>query len=206
MNTRDLHVRAWALHEVPNNPRTGGGAPLGLSDGLPPYSDRVAGYLDLRISGSLGRAAREVQERTDGAEMVVPATIRRYFDGDLDLLGASKDLATYLYSCQAGNVSSGLLVVADAVDQNSGEAVLALLKLEPQDGVRAKRVQDASGKVIYNIDYVPDLMLTQQTRVFKVAVFSKGAAATSPLTGYAVDDQLQRSSHLANFFLRTFLG
>src|SRR4051794_33484086 len=107
MNTGDLHVRAWALHEVPNNPRTGGGAPLGLSDGLPPYSDRVAGYLDLRISGSLGRAAREVQERTNGAEMVVPATIRRYFAGDLDLLGASKDLATYLYSCQAGNVSSG---------------------------------------------------------------------------------------------------
>lgn len=206
MNTGNLRVRQWALHEVPNHPRGGGGEPLGLSDDVSPYSDEVARYLDLRISGSLGRAAREVEERTDAGSMLVPDTIRRYFASDVDLLTASKELAAYLYSCQAGNVSSGLLVVADATDQSTGDAVLALLKLEPQDGVRAKRTTDSRGRIVYNIDYVPDLMLTQKTKVFKVAVFSRTASASTPLTGFAVDDQLPRSSHLANFFLRTFLG
>lgn len=206
MNSGDLHVSRWVLHDVPNSPKHAEGQPLGMSDDISPYSETVAKYLDLRLSGSLGKAAREIQERTGDAELAVPKAVRAFFSPKPDLLAVSRDLAQYLHSCQSGNVSSGLLVVAEAEDVSTKERVLVIMKLEPQDGVRAKRVEREDGTIVYDIDYVPDLMLTRQTRVFKVAVFGANVAKTKPLKGLAVDEQVQRASGLAHFFLTTFLG
>jgi hypothetical protein len=207
MNTGDIRIKRWVLHDVPNSPKKGNGQPLGLSDDISPHSDKVASYLDRRLSSSLGKAAREVQEQASESELAVPKAVRKFFDSSHDaLLEVSRDLAGYLHTCQSGNVSSGLLVVAQAEDAVAGEKMLVIMKLEPQDGVRATKTTRDDGSVVYDIGYVDDLMLTQQTRVFKVAVFGAKAAAKKPIKGYAVDEQIQRTSGLAHFFLTTFLG
>lgn len=207
MNTGDIRIKRWVLHDVPNSPKKGDGDPLGLSGGISPHSDKVASYLDRRLSNSLGKAAREVQEQSIGTELAVPLAVRKFFDSKDDaLLEVSQDLAKYLHTCQSGNVSPGLLVVAEAQDATTKEKLLVIMKLEPQDGVRATKTIRDDGTVVYDIGYVDDLMLTRQTRVFKVAVFGAKGAAKKPLKGFAVDEQIQRTSGLAHFFLTTFLG
>ncbi len=119
----------------------------------------------------------------------------------------SKALAQHLYSAQQNVRSSpGLLVVASG-SADTGTC-LAVLKLQKQEGLNLERI-GATGSETYSLEHLRRLMLTNDTRVFKVALFEADGVVDANDIYALVSDKQRFSSpekRMADFFLKTFLG
>ena len=123
----------------------------------------------------------------------------------LDFVDASQELAIHLFKTQNGNNPDGLMAVA----QTSIEGVrsLAIIKLEREAGTRVLQTSH-QGKLTFDLEHLKDLMLTDRTRVFKVGFFIQEGHSLTSIEGLVSDNQASRGprSHVADFFLRKFLG
>ena len=85
---------------------------------------------------------------------------------------------------------------------------LAILKLQRTEGVNLERV-GASGAETYSLEHLRRLMLTNDTKVFKVALFDSENVVEPDDVRALVSDKQRFSSpekRMADFFLKTFLG
>ena len=102
--------------------------------------------------------------------------------------------------------SPGLLVIASGTIDTG--PCLPILKLQKQEGLNLERV-GTSGAETYSLEHLKRLMLTNDTRVFKVALFEE-AGVSEPDDVHALVSDKQRFSspekRMADFFLKTFLG
>src|SRR6202044_995927 len=158
------------------------------SNALSPLDEDLGGYFQARISESLVRAAYPVvadPERTSPT----PDLVYGHLCGDAPgLVETSQAMARHLFEAQQTVRSSpGLLVVATGT-LNTG-ACLAVLKLKKQEGLNLARV-GSQGAETYSMEHLRRLMLTNDTRVFKVALFdSVGVTEIADIGGLVSDKQ-----------------
>ena len=123
------------------------------------------------------------------------------------LIETSKAVAQHLFNAQQNVRSSpGLLVVASGTVDTG--ACLAVLKLQKQEGLNLERV-GSSGAETYSLEHLKRLMLTNDTRVFKVALFEADGVVDPDDVHALVSDKQRFSSpekRMADFFLKGFLG
>jgi hypothetical protein len=80
----------------------------------------------------------------------------------------SRRLATHLFAQHTGATSPGLLCVTSVT--SATKSGIAVLKLERQEGAEIK-FSGAGGKKVFDIDALENLILTENTRLFKSAMF-----------------------------------
>ena len=126
------------------------------------------------------------------------------------LIRSSQQIANHLFQCQSGSVSPGLLCVMDVTI--GSDVGIMLLKVEKETAIQA-RLFDEPGQSKFTLDYVKDLILSTNTRVFKAAVFTLATNLMhvndrSFVDAFVSDDQNRsgQSSGIADFFLVRFLG
>jgi hypothetical protein len=87
-----------------------------------------------------------------------------------------------------------------------GEPLIALVKLEYEEGTRAL-LTGKTGHKYYRIEHVVDLMLTRKTKLFKVAMFRmpSGGATIADIEGRTCDYQAGPGI-IAGYFLHDFLA
>lgn len=112
----------------------------------------------------------------------------------------SQDAARHLYAVQGGSNSEGLLVVCGVTVE--GRTGVALMKLEEEEGVQVEQ-STVSGKPTLSVTVLDNLMLTDNTRVFKAGVFWMSG---NRLVGVASDEQQGTPLDIADYFLAQFLG
>jgi 37-kD nucleoid-associated bacterial protein. len=128
-------------------------------------------------------------------------------DPDADFVAISRDIVQHLFDSQRRVSSSPGLLVVVAGTVDTGPCA-ALLKLQKQEGVRLERI-GAAGQQTFSVEHLRQLMLTNETRVFKVAMFPAEDLATAvDIHGVVSDKQRPYApeKQVADFFLRDFLG
>jgi hypothetical protein len=194
-----LNISELIVHELPLAAADGSTVPR-LSD-LPSPDDRaVSSFFETRAARALTKDGNDVVFQTGDA--IMPRVITSLlFDKAADFVALSKEAATHLFNIQRRNVSPGLLTVGRATYE--GAVAILVTKLEKTQGVDIKE-EPVGDKIRLSIGHVPNLMLTDNTRIFKIALF---IAEPGSIAASVCDRQADAygTHQVADFFLDKFL-
>jgi hypothetical protein len=196
-----IHEITPRTHAPPKNPE------LILSNALSPLDNDLRAYFKERIAESLKLAAFPVKAKEERSSPTPDLVHLHFTKPDSDFVEISKEMAKYLFAAQQKVRSSPGLLVVIAGKVDSGPAMV-LLKLQKQQGLNLERT-GAAGAETYNLDHLRRLMLTDETRVYKIALFeSDGVLQPDDVYGEVSDKQRFSSpeKRMAAFFLDDFLG
>jgi len=196
-----LQITRVIFHDVPHRPRNAEVKP-GLSDVETDISGPKIVHVRDRLKIALGSPRAYPIQFVANSSSPVPALIREATAAVLtseQFVALSQKIALYLFEHHSGVTSPGLLAVMDCVVQ--AEQALAILKLERKGGARLEPTA-RGGKRTYDLSVFDDLVLTQDTRFFKNALFHRTGPEDDDFAALACDDQ---SDQIASFWSR-FLG
>jgi hypothetical protein len=203
-----LDIEKAIIHEItpreyapPKDPE------LILSNALSPLDDDLRGYFRERITESLRLAAFPVKAKEDRTSPTPNLVCLHFTDPKSDFVAISQQMAEHLFAAQQKVRSSSGLLVVIAGKVPSGPA-LVVLKLQKQQGLNLKRT-GSKGAETYDLDHLRRLMLTDDTRVYKIAFFEgDGVINPDDVCGDVSDKQRFSSpeKRMAAFFLDDFLG
>lgn len=198
--TQGLFVDSLIIHEVPQ-PSGGGAGPV-MSEVPSTLTDDLRNYFREKIIRSLDRGAEVVRDERIASP--VPDELLRSFQDMTAFVGASQEMARFLYTTQTRVNPAGLLVLIRATVGDGDAAVV--LKLEKEGAVRVHREQ-VNGRATFRVTHLDDLTLGQHTRVFKTGLFPRFERAKR-MAGLVRDEQRGYGPvhEVAHFFLSTFLG
>lgn len=193
-----LRLAGLIVHDLPQI--TAGGRIEGtVSNAESTFTNRIRNFFQERVRDALTRRGLEIGFDPN-THSPVPGAIRQILSDPSTFVASSQTIANHLFSLQTGVYSAGLLCVARG--RLSQQETLAIIKLEHESGVRAHR-EDRQGQLRFEIELIDDLMLTDNTRVFKVALF---VLEGSDVVGMICDAQRSRTQLVADYYLRKFLG
>lgn len=120
-----------------------------------------------------------------------------------DIVTSSKAIAKQLFDIQVGSNAAGILVVI--FGKVNSHNTCMILKLERDKGAQLTLDPKTHS---YNILEVQDLMLTQKTKIFKVALFILRDNFSSKFDGVVMDFQIdvKVKKEVSTFFIEKFLG
>lgn len=197
----DLVVDQAIVHEVPQRAKDEDPLPLKLSETVCRLDDDVRTALQSKLRDVLDRLGREVVEDPE-LKSPLPDAVRAFLSGEQDLVQVSGALAHALRDSQTGKSPAGLLLVAAA--RLDGQHALLMVKLEQETGMQANEIL-ADGLRTFDMQYFANLLFTEKSKVYKVALFSEEGATEPRLQGWAADPQTS-GKDVARFFLEKFLG
>ncbi|MFD0043262.1 nucleoid-associated protein [Streptomyces anulatus] len=198
-----LIVNEAIVHSIPKKrKRDLTPAKVQFSETICSMSSTVRGELQLKFRDVLVSLGREVVV-DDEFKAQLPGQVRAFLEGECDLVEASKEIAELLLASQPLNSSDGLLLVA-AVTLD-GHKSLLMVKLEPESGMQATEIITESGLRTFDVTYFANLLFTEASRVYKIALFSASGISEEAMEGWAADKQMT-GKQLAKFFREAFLG
>lgn len=120
-----------------------------------------------------------------------------------EIVNQSKQIAKFLFEIQVGINAAGILVFIFGKVNNKNTCII--LKLERDKG--AQLTLDPTTQS-YNIQEVKDLMLTQKTKIFKVALFISRDDFEAQFDGIIMDYQIdiRAKKEVTTWFIDRFLG
>jgi hypothetical protein len=199
-----LQITNLIVHEVPQKI---GGADLRpvLSEIESQLDAELRNYFRERLTHTLATAAFDAvfdPATTSPVPGLVGLNLR---DPAADFVSTSQQIAQHLHACQTAVNSGGLVVIMRC--QLQSRATVAVLKLEKEAGIRVEQTT-IDGKATFNVRHLRDLMLTQNTRVFKAGLFVQAGPNPEDVVGKVSDNQrgYLPDTAVADFFLRQFLG
>lgn len=206
-NTKLLSVKRVIFHDVPKRLTNELSGEVTLSDRESVLSDSLRGLFRERIQQQLqSNAAFNVVENVE-AKSPLPSLLRQLLVGERDLfVKHSQLMARHLDRCQSGRNPAGLLGL---VEGKCGDAVCyCILKLERDEGIRLQTKSIDGGRT-FDLEYLRDLFLTKNTRLFKSGFFVlETFEGRDMVVGKVCDQQTGTRSQksMASFFLSDFLG
>jgi len=189
MNVATLSIDQAIIHEITDRSLAPPAPPeLILSNALSPLDADLRGYFQARIAESLAKAAYPVIADPDRSSPAPDLVFNHLHDRTTNLVDTSQAMATHLFDAQQRVRSSPGLLVVSTGTLDTGPC-LAILKLQKQEGLNLERVGDA-GAETYSLEHLRRLMLTNDTRVFKVALFdSMDVHTVDDVSGLVSDKQ-----------------
>ncbi|MGH2797297.1 MAG: nucleoid-associated protein [Thermoleophilaceae bacterium] len=204
MDLGTFHIDGLIVHDVPRRSADGTGDPITFSEVPSELGPELRNFFRERIIRSLGRQSFEVERDPDETSPVT-RHIADVIADETNLVAASQDAARHLHASQTGVNPPGLLVVCRGTVE--GQQCCAILKLEHEEAIRVEQTQ-RNGRRTFNVAHLRDLMLGQNTRVFKASLFTTSDGTADAIEGRVSDSQVgfDASSGVASFFLKRFLG
>ena len=83
--------------------------------------------------------------------------------------------------------------------------IVGILKIEKEEGGRIQQ-STKNGKRTFDILSLKDIILTKNTRFYKISVFFEEGPKKHGYDGKVCDNQLTNKEDIAHFFLKKFLG
>jgi hypothetical protein len=172
-----------------------------LTDAVIDLDPGLQSYFRDKIASRLSSKGMEVIADPDQTP-TVPDGVHAVLRTPDQLVQRSKEMAAHLYAIQSKVNSTGLLAVV--LGKTAGAPCIALIKLEPERGVRYA-ISTVDGQHTVDLELLRNLTLTDKTKVYKTALLREDSGA---IAGWAADDQRTTASGLqvATFFLARFLG
>ncbi|MDD5387761.1 MAG: nucleoid-associated protein [Gallionellaceae bacterium] len=172
--------------------------------------------LQLRITSALGHASHGVEmticDATENSTWVVSKAIIASQEHDAEFVAKSQIIASKLAAAQtARTIPGGIVVVIDGTAGHPAQQFMCVIKAEPHGGFTKRESED--GNLL--LEYLRDLILTPQAKLYKIGAFSKQDATTStnPVAtdgwrAFLFDDLITTGNKLgaAQYFYESFLG
>lgn len=161
-------------------------------------------FLRDKLINSIGSSNAHEILFDDNFTSPVPEILKKLLAEDYDnqtFIKSSEKLADHLNNIQSAINSAGFILIFYGF--NIGKKVIGISKLEKVEGAQLKQSQ-RGGKSTFEITNLKNLILSKNTKLFKIAVYEKETDGS--YFGNICDNQLSVKGEVANFFLRTFLG
>jgi 37-kD nucleoid-associated bacterial protein len=197
-----LKIVRTIFHDVPNRPRNFEGKPT-LADLETKIDARREYILRRRVTNVLASKQAYPMRFSTAPITEVPKEIRVFSSAvqpPEEFVQMSRRLATHLFAQHTGATSPGLLCVMSVT--SAAKSGIAVLKLERQEGAEIK-FSGEEGKRVFDIDVLENLILTENTRLFKSAMFLRNGPGDDDFDLGACDSQGQEE--VARFWL-SYLG
>jgi hypothetical protein len=199
-----LVVKRVIIHEIPKHLKHDGGSGPVYSEIESELDTELAEYFHHKMVESLGSKKSYDIVVDVSAPSPVPKLLDTYLGSSgTDFVEMSKQMAGHLHNIQDGTNPGGLLAVIDCEIGN--DRALGIIKLEKEEGVRLEQRRH-KGQLTFDLRVLRSLVLTERTRVYKVALFviptevtEYDAAASDNQSGYGSYNEV------ASFFLNKFL-
>lgn len=132
-----------------------------------------------------------------------PLHINNILSDNEVFISESKEITKNLFNVQSGNNAAGIVLIISGKIRN--KPICIILKLERDKGAQLK-LDEATNT--FHAKEVENLMLTEKTKIFKVAFFFKRSDFNVNFDGLIVDYQINiKAKKEANtFFMDDFLG
>jgi len=199
----NLIVDEAIVHSIPRKMKTDlVPAKVQFSEAVCGLNGTVRSELEAKFSDVLVNLGREVIVDAE-LKASLPEHVRAFLEGQRDLVDASKEIAELLLASQPATSSDGLLLVASV--RLDGCKSLLMVKLEQESGMQATEIITDDGRRTFDVKYFANLLFTEASRVYKIALFSTSGMTEDALEGWAADKQMTGKA-LAKFFREKFLG
>lgn len=216
MPFQNLTINRIVMHEVfkRNEDRTP--RPPKYGEHLIELDVDAKGVLQQRITNALGQSTHGVEmtvtESNDESAWKLGKRIVESQGNNLEFITASQALAAKLTVAQTSKGYPGGIVIAiDGTAGNPAKPFMCIIKAEPHGGFTKRESEDG----VLMLEYLKDLILTPQAKLYKIGAFVKfdAHAATNqePTKGWKAflfDDQIKKGDKLgaAQYFYESFLG
>ncbi len=192
---RSFKFKSLIIHVIPHHLKGEEGTP-DLSDRPAQLTARMKTFFARRITSTFGTKPVPCIENP-AATQKTPDRVRELFVQPRELKKVSDVLAQGLYDVQGGVQEESVLVVAtgSVVVDDVGRPAALLMKLAQTEGVELKKERGTYGANVL------DLMLTDEQKVFKAAIFVQND--DDRLSGIVSDGQ---AADGAVFWRETYLG
>lgn len=204
----DLHtltVNRIIVHDIPKHKKGDSSAQPNYSEQESDLPDGLRSFFKDKVVSALS-SDKAFKICYDGDNSESPAS---WVIGDIikdhkgEFVSKSKTIAEHLFKIQVGINAAGILLVI--FGKVSGFNTCMILKLERDSG--AQLVLNTQTKS-FNIKEVHDLMLTNKTRIFKVALFINREDFKTKFDGLVMDYQInvKEKKDASTYFISDFLG
>jgi hypothetical protein len=201
-----LTINKIIIHEVPKHSKGSAGVGPIYSEVESPFDQNLELFFLNKMISSL-KSHKSFDICVDvGCSSPVPGLLARHFDSvGGEFVEITKRIAQHLYNIQDGTNPGGLLAILDcAVNE---QKALGVIKLEKEEGVRLQQTLHENLRT-FDLNVLRDLVLTERTKIYKVALFVMPDEVEETYDAAASDYQTGFSSYheVASFFLSKFLG
>ena len=202
IDTSLLEINKIIIHDVPKHKMGDTSIPPIFSEHESEISDVLRLLFKEKISSALQRnTAFRISYATNNSS--VPLFISKIMQNGNDFISLSRQITQRLYDIQKGNNSAGIVMIIFATIKNY--PICVILKLERDKGAQLKL--DAITKT-FNATAIENLMLTEKSRMYKVALFVRQSDFNVQFDGMIFDFQnnINNKKDLNTFFMDDFLG
>lgn len=204
IDTSTIEVERVIVHDIPKHKKDEKGIEPSYSQQESKLSTGLKIFFKDKVVQSLG--SNKSFKICFEAENTAPTSwlMNEFLKSDgSNIVLQSKEMAKHLFSIQIGSNAAGILVVIFGKVNSFNTCII--LKLERDNG--AQLTLDPITKS-YNIEEVENLMLTQKTKIFKVAMFILHNNFKTKFDGLIMDHQIDiREKKVATtWFMNLFLG
>lgn len=192
------------IHEILRQKRGNDKEPPIYSEIESNLNDGTKKFLKSTLINSIGSKNAHGISFDEDSDSPVPEIIKKTLSNDFEsdeFITLSKQISEHLNNIQSGINSAGFILILHGFNEN--KKVIGILKLEKQEGAQLKQSQ-RNGKNTFEITNIKDLILSKNTKLFKIGVFYK--ESDDSYGGTICDNQLTTKGSVADFFLRGFLG
>jgi nucleoid-associated protein YejK len=201
----NIQIEKIIIHEVIKQPKSNTKIPPIYSEIESSLDDELRLFMKDRIVKSLSGKKSYQIIFDDKQKSPIPQLFDTWIKKPASFVSISKEAATHLNNIQNGRNPGGLVAVIEVKHQN--RFCLAILKLEKEEGARLEQTS-FKGKNTFDILHIRDLILSEKTQLFKIAIFFQNGLKDLGYDGKLCDNQLNANQHhdVADFFLRNYLG
>jgi hypothetical protein len=197
-------VKNVIIHEILRQKRGDDKEPPIYSEIESNLNDESKKFIRSKLINSIGSKNAHGISFDEDSDSSVPEIIEKLLSSDFDsneFITLSKQISEHLNDTQSGKNSAGFILILHGFNENN--KIIGILKLEKQEGAQLKQSQ-RDGKNTFEIMNIKDLILSKNTKLFKICVFYK--ESEDSYGGTICDNQLSTKGDVAHFFLREFLG
>jgi len=203
IDTSLLIINKIIIHDVPWHKVNDKSTQPTFSENESEVSDVLKLFFKERISYALQKNTAFSICYDNNAKSTTQLFISKIIQSNKDFIELSKSIAKNLFEVQTGSNPAGILMIIKA--QIKEFPICIILKLERDKGAQVKL--DRKTKT-FNINEIKDLMLTEKSRMYKVALFINRSDFNEQFDGKIFDFQnnMNNKKELNTFFMGEFLG
>ena len=203
IDTSLLEINKIVIHDVPKHKMGDTSIQPIFSEHESEISDGLRLLFKEKISSALQKNAAFRISYDTKSNSSVPLFISKMMQNNVDFISLSKQITQHLYDIQKGSNSAGIVMIILATIKSY--PVCVILKLERDKGAELKL--DTKTRT-FNATEIENLMLTEKSRMYKVALFVRQLDFNVQFDGMIFDFQnnINNKKDLSTFFMDDFLG
>lgn len=196
-----LIIQRLIIHDVPKHKKNESGSPR-YSESESSITDGLRVFFQDKVKAALNSDQAFKVNFKEETESSVPLSICRIIESEECFIEKTKDIAANLFDFQKGNNSAGILLIIKGVIID--KPVCVILKLERDNGAQLVLNNETQ---TFNVEEVQNLMLTNKTKIFKVALIVSRNDYDVDYDGIIMDYQINiKNKKETNSFFLDFMG